>query len=123
MNPVDTDSVIDLAAIRRAIEGNDPRMIAGLYADDATIQIVDRDHPPGHPLEIEGIDAITEFHREISLRPITHIVDRGVESPDRIAFAERCLYPNGSVVLCMSMLELNNGRIGRQLCVQAWDEA
>jgi hypothetical protein len=123
MNPVDTASVVDLAAVRRAIEGNDPRMIAGLYADDATIQIVDRDHPPGRPLEIHGIDAITEFHSEITLRPITHIVDRGVESRDRIAFAERCLYPNGSIVLCMTMLELNNGRIGRQLCVQAWDEA
>lgn len=123
MDPVDTASTVDLATIRGALEGNDPQKISGLYADDATIQIVDRDHPPGHPLEIRGIDAITSFYREISLRPITHVVDRGVESRDRIAYAQRCLYPNGSIVLCMTMLELDNGRIGRQLCVQAWDEA
>lgn len=105
------------------MEGNDPQMISGLYATDATITIVDRDHPPGQPLEIRGIEAITEFYREISLRPITHVIDQGFESNDRIAFAERCLYPNGSEVLCMTMLELDAGRIGRQLCVQAWDEA
>jgi hypothetical protein len=123
MEGVDIAAAIDLAALRSAIEKGDPEILAGLYAPDATITIVDRDHPPGQPLEISGLEAITAFHREISLRPITHTVDQAFEANDRIAFTQRCLYPNGSAVLCMTMLELEQGRISRQLCVQAWDEA
>lgn len=123
MKSDDTTIAVDLAAVRSAIEGSDAESISALYAPHATIRIVDRDHPPGHPLEIRGIEAITSYYREIGLRPITHRIDQAVESDDRIAFAERCLYENGSAVLCMSMLELEHGRIARQLCVQAWDEA
>ena len=123
MERFDRAITVDLSVVRSAIEGSDARSISALYSPNATIRIVDRDHPPGQPLEIQGIEAITSFYEEISLRPITHVIDQGIESHDRIAFTERCLYPNGSAVLCMSMLELDEGRIARQLCVQAWDEA
>ena len=41
---------------------------------------------------------------------------------DAVAFTEACRYPDGTNVLCATVLELADGRIVRQVVVQAWDE-
>jgi hypothetical protein len=33
-------------AMRQGLEGRDAGILANLYADDATIEIIDRTHPP-----------------------------------------------------------------------------
>jgi hypothetical protein len=45
-------------------------------------------------------------------------------SDDRgAAFTVACLYPDGTNVLCATVLELENGSIARQTVVQVWDES
>jgi len=52
---------ITVAVLKRAIEGRKTAALAGLYADNTVVQIIDRDNPPSKPRNLQG--------RELS-RPI-----------------------------------------------------
>jgi len=110
------------AGIKRAIETRDGRMLAGFYADDAVLRIVDRNNPPSRPREIKGKAAIGTFWNDICGRMMTHTVDASIAEGNKLAFTQACAYPDGAKVLCMAMLDLKNGKIARQTVVQAWDE-
>jgi ketosteroid isomerase-like protein len=110
------------AAIRQAIEGRNGRMLASFYADDACVQVVDRNNPPSKPREIKGRAAIDMFWGDICGRAMTHKIEALVAEDNRIAFSQACSYPDGAKVLCLSTLELKDGLIERQTLVQAWDE-
>ena len=60
------------AAIKRAIEGRDGRMLSSFYADDAIVRVIDRNNPPSRPREIRGRSAITTFWDDICSRAMTH---------------------------------------------------
>jgi ketosteroid isomerase-like protein len=110
------------AAIKKAIENRDGRMLASFYADDASLQIVDRNNPPSKPREVNGKAAIGMFWDDICGRAMTHRVDLSVADNDKIAFSQACAYPDGAKVLCLAICELKGGKIARQTVVQAWDE-
>jgi hypothetical protein len=110
------------AAIKQAIEGRDGRMLAGFYADDAVVRVVDRNNPPSKPREIKGRAAIDMFWDDICSRAMTHKVETTIADGDRLAFTQACSYPDGAKVLCLSVLELKDGMIVRPTAVQAWDE-
>ena len=110
------------AAIKQALEPRDGRMLSSFYADDAIMRIIDRNNPPSKPQEIKGRAAIDTYWDDICGRAMTHRVDSIVTEGNRLSFSQACAYPNGSKVLCLSMLELRDGRIARQTAVQAWDE-
>ncbi|CAN7208463.1 nuclear transport factor 2 family protein [Mesorhizobium caraganae] len=112
---------VDGAAIKKAIEGRDGRMLASFYADDALVRVIDRNNPPSKPREIRGRAAISTFWDDICSRAMTHKVDTTTDG-DNLAFTQACAYPDGTKVFCAAMLELKNGRIARQTVVQAWDE-
>ena len=112
---------LTLPALRRAIEGRDAATLAGFYADDAVMQIVDQQHPPSRPLEIRGRDAIAAYFNDICGRAMTHRVEDGIAEGDRLAFTQHCTYPDGNRVLCAATVELADGKITRQVAVQAWD--
>ena len=38
-------------------------------------------------------------------------------------YLENCSYPDGTKVVCLALLDLADGRIVRQVGVQAWDES
>lgn len=38
-----------------------------------------------------------------------------------LAFTQACTYPDRAKVFCASVLELEDGKIVRQIAVQAWD--
>ncbi len=118
---VKTDSVTG-AAIKRAIETRDGRMLASFYADDAVVRVVDRNNPPSRPREVRGKSAISGFWNDICSRSMTHDVAFTVAEGDRLAFSQACTYPDGAKVLCLAMVDLQDGRIARQTLVQAWDE-
>jgi hypothetical protein len=50
-----------------------------------------------------------------------HRVTDEVAGKDRIAFTELCEYPDGTHVVCSAMIRLKNGKIVRQVNVEAWD--
>lgn len=115
-------TAVDGAAIKKAIEGREGKLLAGFYADDAVVRIIDRNNPPSKPLEIRGQKAIGAFWDDVCGRAMTHNVEMTVAQGDHLAFTEACAYPDGTRVFCAAMLDLSGGRIVRQTVVQAWDE-
>jgi len=112
---------ISVTALKRAIEGRDARTMSGFYSDDAELHIVDRDNPPSKPNTIVGKDAIASFFNDVCGRDMTHKLVRGVADDRHIAFTQSCAYPDGTKVLCSTMIELEDGMIVKQTVVQAWD--
>ena len=112
---------LTIAALRQAIETRDGKALAGFYAPDAVLRIVDQDNPPSHPREVAGRDAIAAYYADLCGRAMTHRVEAAVTQGDQLAFTQICTYPEGGRVICAAMLELGDGRIARHLAVQAWD--
>jgi ketosteroid isomerase-like protein len=116
-----TDTVSG-AAIKRAIEGRDGRMLASFYTDDALLRVIDRNNPPSKPREIKGKSAIATFWDDICSRAMIHKVDTSIAEGNRLAFTQACAYPDGAKVFCMAVVDLKDGKIAQQTVVQAWDE-
>jgi hypothetical protein len=116
-----TDAVTG-AALKRAIETRDGRMLTGFYADDAVLRVIDRNNPPSRPREVKGKSAIGTFWDDICSRMMTHKVDTSIVEGNRLAFTQACTHPDGAKVFCIATVELKNGRIAQQTVVQAWDE-
>jgi ketosteroid isomerase-like protein len=112
---------LSISALRRAIESRDSRTLASFYANEAVLRIIDQDHPPSHPNEIKGHDAIAAYFDDVCGRTMTHRVELGVADGDRLAFAQACTYPDGKQVVFSTVAELSGGKIMRQVAVQAWD--
>lgn len=117
-----TTNAVTGAGIKRAIETRDGRALTNFYADDAVLQIVDRNNPPSKPREVKGKTAIGTFWDDICSRAMTHRVESSVVDGNHLAFRQACAYPDGLKVLCMALCELKGGKIARQTVVQAWDE-
>jgi ketosteroid isomerase-like protein len=115
-------AAFDFAAIKRALETSDADTLVALYAEDAEMEIVDRNRPPSTPMRLIGRPAIEAFWRDVCGRQMTHAVGEEVVATGRAAFVERCAYPDGCHVVSAMTLELRDGRIRRHLTVQAWDE-
>lgn len=109
------------ATLKRALETRDAATLAGLYATDATLRVIDRDHPPSHPLELRGAPAIIAYYDDVCGRDMTHVVETAVAEGDMLALTESCRYRNGSRVFCAATMTLANGKIARQTTIQAWD--
>ncbi|GAC1371385.1 MAG: nuclear transport factor 2 family protein [Ktedonobacteraceae bacterium] len=115
-----TTAPIDM--IRQGHEQRDADMLLSLYADDAYMQVVDRMHPPSKPLEMHGKQEIGDFLRGICSRDMTHRVVDEVVGSNKLSFDVACQYVSGERVLAASTCELQNGKIVREVTVQAWDE-
>jgi hypothetical protein len=112
---------VTVAGLKRAIEGNKASALAGLYADDAVVQVIDRDNPPSKPRNLQGKSAIASYFADVCGRDMTHKVEAGVAVGNRLAFTQSCAYPDGTKVFCSAMVDLKGGKISRQVVVQAWD--
>ena len=116
-----TTPTFDAAGLVTAIEGRDAIGVTSLYADDATISIVDRDHPPAAPQVLSGRTEIAAYFTEICGRNIDHTVSQLVADAHGVAFEQHCRYPEGNAVVCVAVATLVDGRIARQTVAQAWD--
>jgi SnoaL-like domain len=112
---------LSIPALRRAIEGRDSKTLAGFYAPDARLQIIDEANPPSKPFEVKGRDAIVAYFDDVCGRDMTHKVDFGIQEGDRLAFTQSCAYPDGKRVFCSASIDIKNGKIARQVAIQAWD--
>lgn len=107
--------------LRAGIEQGDVEALMGLYAFDASIEIVDQTTPPSSPRVLRGSTEIRRFYDDISCRDMEHRLEHVVLDSDRAGFLERCEYPEGPRVVVASTLELTDGAITRQVMVQSWD--
>jgi hypothetical protein len=116
-----TSTTFDTAALRRGVEARDPGALAALYAGDATLEITDAAHGPSDPLRVEGRDAIAAQLRDLYSRDMQHRVELASATDDTLAYTVRCEYPDGILVRCVSIAELRDGQIAREIVAQAWD--
>jgi hypothetical protein len=117
-----TGSAFDTETLRRGIEGTTGNTLLSLYADDARIRVVDRDHQPSRPTVLRGRMRIAELLDDIYHRDMTHRLEQCVVQGDRAAYTESCVYADGTRVLAESMLTLRDGKIADQLVIQVWDD-
>jgi ketosteroid isomerase-like protein len=115
-------AAFDAAALKRAVEERDANGQVALFADDAVIEMIDKENPPSRPVVLKGRDAIREYLHDVTSRDMTHSVSELVIEGDHGAYSVDCRYPDGARVLCMATVELRDGRIQRQRGIQAWDE-
>ncbi len=113
---------LDFEVMRRAIEQLDADLLVSLYADEAEMRTVNRYTTPSSPKVLKGKEEITEHLCDVCGRAMTHRVENEVVGEDRVAFNEACEYPDGTRVLCAATLEVSDGKIIRQVNVEAWDE-
>jgi len=113
---------LDFEALRRAIEERDAETLVGFYADDAELRTVNRNSTPSSPQVLRGKEEIAGYLRDVFGREMTHHIEMEVVGENRIAFNEACEYPDGTRVLGAETLELRDGKIVRQVNVEAWDE-
>lgn len=117
-----TGQGFDTEALRRGIEGRDAEALAGLYAADAELQVVDCRDQPSRPKVVRGRDEIAGYLADICGRDMTHSLERLVVTDEAASFVQDCRYPSGARVLCMVHLDIKDGKVIRQYGVQAWDE-
>ena len=117
-----TGQSFDPEALRRGIEERDAATLLGLYAEDAELQVVDRNDQPSNPKVIRGRSAIGEYFADVCGRDMTHTIERLVVGDTGAAFVQACQYPSGARVMCAAVLDLSGGLITRLPGVQAWDE-
>ncbi len=113
---------MNIDTLRQASEQRNAELLISMYADNAVVQVVDKNNQPSSPLILRGKQAIAEFLKDICSRDMTHQVIDEVVGKDRISFNEACQYASGERVLSASVLDLQNGKIVRHVMVQAWDE-
>jgi ketosteroid isomerase-like protein len=117
-----TTPTFDFAELKRAIEERDATAQLALYADDAEVTVVDRINTPRSPRVLRGSEEIRAWIEDTCERDMTHRVEMQVAGDSGAAYTQACRYPDGTNVLCAAVLELRDGRINRQVGVQAWDE-
>jgi len=117
-----TTSHFDLRHLSRAIQERDASAQLGMYAPQATVTIADRITQPGSPRVLHNRGEIEAWIQDTCARDMTHSVRHTVEDERGAAFTNACRYPDGTNVLCATVLELADGLIVRQTVVQAWDE-
>jgi ketosteroid isomerase-like protein len=121
MSTTTSSTTLDLGVLGRAIETRDAHGQLAHYADDAVIEVVDRDHPPSTPLRVEGRDAIRAYLEDVYGRDIAHSVRHAFESGDKAALWIDCAYPDGTQVRCACACVVREGKIARQDILQEWD--
>lgn len=121
MAGITQETVFTAEALRHGIEDRDVEALVGLYAADAELRIVDAQHSPSEPRVLRGSGEFRPYFEDVCGREMTHALERIVIGETGAAFTEACAYPDGTRVLCTAVIDLTDGRITRQTCVQAWD--
>ena len=117
-----TIHTFDLSTFKQAIEERDASAQLAMYAEDAEVTLIDRVAQPSAPRVLHGRGEIQAWIEDVCGRDMTHLVQHTVQDESGVAFTEACRYPNGTNVMCATVLEIDNGLVTRQIGVQAWDE-
>ena len=110
-----------ITSLKDAIESRDADGITAWYADNAVLTILDRDNPPAAPATYRGLEEISAYYRDICGRNMEHAVEDLVSTDGGLGYTQRCRYPYGTRVVCVTVARLHDGKITRQTVVQVWD--
>jgi len=118
-----TTTTFDLERFARAAEERDAATQLSMYGDDAVVTIVDKVSQPGAPRVLRDRDSIQAWLEDLYGRDMTHAVGHTVSDAGGAAFTLACRYPDGTNVLCATVIELSGGAIAGQTVIQVWDES
>lgn len=117
-----TTTKFDLTALIAAVEADDPAGQAAAYAQDAVIEVQNRDHGPADPLVLHGRDAVRALLEDVATRTLEHRIQRAVTDDRTGALQVRCRYPDGSIVSCSTAFDIEDGQIVRETRLEVWDD-
>jgi hypothetical protein len=117
-----TRTAFDLERFARAAEQRDASTQLSMYAPEATVTIADRISQPGAPRVLRTRAEIKTWLEDTYGRDMTHSVQHRVKDESGAAYTQACRYPDGTNVLCATVIELEDGLISGQTIVQVWDE-
>jgi len=117
-----TNTTFDLGRFTRAAEERDAATQLSMYGPDATVEIADKITQPGSPRVLNTREQIKAWLEDTYGRDMTHSVKHTVSDDTGAAYTQACRYPDGTNVLCATVIQLDAGLISGQTVVQAWDE-
>lgn len=117
-----TTTSFDLERFARAAEERDAGTQLSMYSPEATVTIADKVSQPGSPRVLRTRDEIKGWLEDMYARDMTHSVQHTVKDDSGAAYTQACRYPNGTNVLCATVIGLDGGLISDQTVVQVWDE-
>jgi hypothetical protein len=118
-----TITTFDLDRFTRAAEERDASTQLLMYGPNAVVTIADKISQPGSPRVLRTHEEIKSWLEDMYARDMTHAVKQRVEDETGAAYTQACRYPDGTNVLCATVIELAAGVIAAQTVIQVWDEA
>jgi ketosteroid isomerase-like protein len=111
----------DVSAFKRGYEEWDVEGLLDLYADDVELVQIDGDNPPSAPRVRRGRDTLAGMFSHCASAGVKATVENAVADADRAAATVTCEFPGGRKVVANVILELDGGRIVRELDVARGD--
>jgi hypothetical protein len=118
-----TITTFDLDRFTRAAEERDAATQLSMYGADAVVTINNKISQPGAPRVLHGREEIKSWLEDVYGRDMTHEVRHRVLDDTGAAYTQACRYPDGTNVLCATLIELDGGLISGQTVLETWDEA
>ena len=118
---VQTTALFDVAAFKRTYEEWDIEALLSMYADEVELIQIDRDNPPSAPRTRHGRDILRGMLEHCAGAGVVATVENTVADEHRAAATITCQFPGGRRVLANAILELEDGRIVRELDVLSGD--
>ena len=117
-----TTTTFDLDRFTQAGEERDAATQLSMYGPDAVVTINNKVSQPGAPRVLRTRAEIQAWLEDMYARDMTHKVRHRVLDETGAAYTQACRYPDGTNVLCATVIELDGGQISGQTVVQVWDE-
>jgi ketosteroid isomerase-like protein len=118
---VKTRAAFDLETLKRGYEEWDVEALLDLYADDVELTQIDRDNPPSSPRTRHGKEMFRGMVEHCAAAGVRATVDNAVAGEEGAAATITCEFPGGRKVIANAILELEQGRIVRELDVLSGD--
>jgi hypothetical protein len=115
-----TQTRFDLGLLKRSFESWDLETLLALYDDDVEQIEMDEVTPPASP-RVRGKDDLRQIFENGCKAGVRISVDNPVAGEERCACTFTCAFDDGRRVVANSILDIRDGRIVRQLDVQARD--
>jgi ketosteroid isomerase-like protein len=118
-----TITTFDLDRFAQAAEERDAATQLSMYGPDAVVTISNKLSQPGSPRVLRTREEIQAWLEDMYAREMTHTVKHRVLDASGAAYTQACRYPDGTNVLCATVIELDGGTIAGQTVLEVWDEA
>jgi ketosteroid isomerase-like protein len=118
---VDATISFDQATFKDSYERWDVETLLAMYADDVELIQIDRDNPPSAPRTRHGSEVLRGMLEHCAGAGVVATVENTVADEHRAAATITCAFPGGRRVLANAIMELEDGRIVRELDVLSGD--